>query len=117
MLAKSLKLNLSDPENKKLFVNGFSIKTQNLVANYDFLAEKFQCNVVVPKKKIALASARNLWKRLIFVEISKQLEIIKDTKLRLIVRVISNEPDSKKLKLDQEIKSIFIQIQKNENYH
>lgn len=117
MLAKSLKLNLSNPENKKLFIHGFSIKTQNLVANYDFLAEKFQGNVVVPKKKVALASARNLWKRLLFVEIIKQLKTVENTKLRLIIRVISNEADPKKLKLDQEIENIFGQIQKNENYH
>lgn len=117
MLAKSLKLNLSNPENKKLFTHGFSIKTQNLVANYDFLAEKFQCNVVVPKKKVALASARNLWKRLLFVEVAKQLTTVENTKLRLIIRVISNGADPKKLKLDQEIENIFVQIQKNENYH
>jgi len=117
MLAKSLKLNLSDPENKKLFIHGFLIKTQNLVANYDFLTEKFQCNVVVPKKKVSLASVRNRWKRLLFVEIIKQFKTVGNPKIRLIIRVISNEADPKKLQLEQEIKSIFTQIQKNENYH
>ncbi|MFZ5438309.1 MAG: ribonuclease P protein component [Patescibacteria group bacterium] len=115
MLAKTHRLNLKLLSTKSIFLNGFFWKGKLIIANFDFLGgEKNQFAVVIPKKIVSLASARNKLKRLIFNNFPQELVIYKPTNLRLVIRLRHNlDFINHETMLSKDLKSLFTFIQQH----
>ncbi|MCC6711175.1 MAG: ribonuclease P protein component [Candidatus Pacebacteria bacterium] len=117
MLAKSLKLNLSDPQTRKIFRSGLIIKTTNLIASYDHKVQSSKIGVVIAKKTLTLATQRNKWKRFIYDQVKLNLAIIKALPIAVIIRFIPKTSLISKAQLAAEVKEIFLKISKNEIFN
>lgn len=115
MLAKDHRLNLKLLSTKSLFLNGFFWRGKLITANFDFLgSEKNQFAVIIPKKIISLASARNKLKRFIFNNFPQELIIYQPTSLRLVVRLKHNlDFTNHEIMIREDLKSLFTFIQQH----
>jgi ribonuclease P protein component len=117
MLAKSLKLNLSDPATKKVFRSGLVIRTTNLMAHYAFETQNSSFAVVVAKKTLALATHRNKWRRFLYDQIKLNLPVISAQPTSVVLRFTPRTAVLAENKLAEEVREIFLKISNNEIYN
>ncbi|OGJ37473.1 MAG: hypothetical protein A2383_00415 [Candidatus Pacebacteria bacterium RIFOXYB1_FULL_39_46] len=89
MLARFHRLNFRLQKDRDLFRFGKFQQEKNFQLAYDFKGENFQFSVMVPKKIISSAAARNALRRTITTALPR--EFVEFNNLRLAIKITSRD--------------------------